>query len=313
MKQNLINQTHIEGYFYDHKLEKKVTGPTSKNPGVEYIRGVVHIATDEKLLNVIPLYFRYTTAVTSKGNANATYAVLEKLLEEEQSVVKVGKEKALKLRADSSIRLNEWYQNLTDEKPISVARNEGGFIHIIPELNENEKQRNTFKTDMLITSVTDVEADPTQNIEAHVNVRGAIFVDYNKTLLPMSFVVRNTNGMQYFMGLAPTNKEPVFTCVWGRQLSQVVKTETVTESAFGEAEVVSKESTTREFVITGASKEPYPFEDEDFLTKEEVNKMMSDRALYLATIKKNQEEYQKNRADAVNSAATVSAEDNYDF
>ena len=49
MKKNLINEAHIEGLLYDHKLEKKVTGPQSKNPGTEFISGTISVATDDKM------------------------------------------------------------------------------------------------------------------------------------------------------------------------------------------------------------------------------------------------------------------------
>ena len=46
MKEKMINKIHIEGYLYQHKLEKKVSGPKSRNPGVEFITGTIEIATD---------------------------------------------------------------------------------------------------------------------------------------------------------------------------------------------------------------------------------------------------------------------------
>ena len=42
---SMINKTHIEGYLYEHALEKKVSGPNSKNPGTEFISGTISIAT----------------------------------------------------------------------------------------------------------------------------------------------------------------------------------------------------------------------------------------------------------------------------
>ena len=105
MKKRFINEVHFQGYFYDHKLEEKVSGPTSKNPGTNYIAGVVYVATDEALLNVVPVYFRYVTATTSKGNSNATYVALKKLIDDTKTVVAVGKDNAEKLRIDSNIRL----------------------------------------------------------------------------------------------------------------------------------------------------------------------------------------------------------------
>ena len=35
MKKTVYNSTHIEGLLYEHKLEKKVSGDNSKNPGTE--------------------------------------------------------------------------------------------------------------------------------------------------------------------------------------------------------------------------------------------------------------------------------------
>jgi hypothetical protein len=217
----------------------------------------------------------------------------------------VGADKAIKVRCDSAISLNEWFRELTDEKPVSIIRNEGGFVHIVKSINEDEKQRNTFKADIVITAVKDVEADPEKNQDAYVKVKGAIF-DFRKALLPVEFVARSKGAMSYFQNLDVSPKHPVFTCVWGRQQSQTVVTRTVTESAFGEDEVRERQTTTREFVITGASKNPYVWDDEDYLTAAELSQAMSDRELTLASIKKRQEEYQASKGSG--SAAAVSTE-----
>ena len=42
--QKMINRTRIEGYVYEHKLEKKISGENSKNPGTEFITGTLNIA-----------------------------------------------------------------------------------------------------------------------------------------------------------------------------------------------------------------------------------------------------------------------------
>lgn len=305
MKKTLINETHVEGYLYDHKLEKKITGPQSKAPGTEFISGTISVATDEKMQNVVTMHYTYVTATTSKGSANATFSALEKIINDNPTVLNVGADKAAKVRCDAAIALNEWFRELTDEKPVSVARNEGGFVHIVNSLNEDEKQRNTFKTDIVITSVKDVEGDPEKGTEPCVRVRGAIF-DFRKSLLPVEFVARSKGAMQYFQNLDVSAKHPVFTCVWGRQQSQVVVTRTVTESAFGEDEVRERQTTTREFVITGASKNPYVWDDEDYITAAELSQAMSDRELALASMKKRQEEYQASKGSG--SAAAVSTE-----
>jgi len=305
MKKNFINETHIEGLLYDHKLEKKITGAQSKNPGTEFIAGTISVATDDKMENVVQIHYTYVTATTAKGNANASFAALEKIINENPTVLNVGADKAIKVRCDSTINLLEWYREVTDEKPVSIMRNEGGFIHIVTSINEDEKQRNTFKADVVITSVKDVEADPEKNMDAYVRVRGCVF-DFRKALLPVEFVVRSKGGMNYFSGLEASPKHPVFTCVWGRQLSQTVVTKTVTESAFGEDEVRERQTTTREYVISGASKSPYEWDDEETITAAEMSQAMSDRELYLASMKKRQEEWQANKGSG--SASAVSSE-----
>jgi hypothetical protein len=49
----MINTTHIEGLLYEHKLEKKVSGDNSKNPGTEFITGTVTVATDDARMNTV--------------------------------------------------------------------------------------------------------------------------------------------------------------------------------------------------------------------------------------------------------------------
>lgn len=312
MKKNFINEAHIEGLLYDtQKLEKKVSGPNSKNPGTEYISGTICIATDDKMENVVNIHYTYVTPTTGKGNANATFTTLEKIINDNPTVLNVGADKAMKLRCDSNVDLNEWFRELTDEKPVSIIRNEGGFAHVVTSINEDEKVRNTFKTDMLITNVKDIEADDEKKIDAHVRVKGAIF-NFRKELKPVEFDVYSKGGMSYFQNLDASPKHPVFTCVWGRQMSKTVVTRTVTESAFGEDEVRERNSTTREFVITGCSKDPYAFDDESTITAAELSQLMSDRELYLATMKKNQEEWRKN-AGTGSAAAPSNDTAGYNF
>ena len=76
MKKKMENQTHIEGLLYEHKLEKRVTGENSKNPGTTYINGTLDIATDDAITNIVSIHFTYVTPTTKTGNANATFNTL---------------------------------------------------------------------------------------------------------------------------------------------------------------------------------------------------------------------------------------------
>ena len=103
MKKNMINETRIEGLVYENKLTKKVSGENSKNPGVEFISGTLDIATDDECLNIVSVHFTYVTAVTSTGKPNATYNVLNSIIDGKIGTIMAnGKDKAGKVRVDSA-------------------------------------------------------------------------------------------------------------------------------------------------------------------------------------------------------------------
>ena len=147
MKKKLINECHIEGYLYEHALENKVSGDTSKNPGTPFISGTVSIATDNEMTNIVQVHYTYVTAVTSGGKNNSSFTTLQNIIDGTlKSAMKDGKENASKIRIDSAIGLNEFFTKRNGpEELVSVKRNEGGFIHVADALVEDEKQRNTFK------------------------------------------------------------------------------------------------------------------------------------------------------------------------
>lgn len=296
-----LNTTHISGYLYEHKLELRESGPNSKNPGTKFIMGTVDIATDDACTNIVSVHFTYVTATTAKGSPNATFTTLMNIIDGNYgSVMADGKDNAVKLRIDSALGLNEFYSDRNGkEELVSAKRNEGGFVHVTTELEPDENQRNTFKCDMLITGVREVEADEEKNLPAKVIVRGAIF-DFRNSLLPVEFSAVNPGAMNYFLGLEASNANPTFTCVWGKQVSETVVRKIVTESAFGDDEVREVRNSRKDFVITGASKEPYAWDDESTLTAQEVAEAVAARETYLATIKQRQDEYKasKNTAPA---------------
>ena len=300
----MTNTTHIEGLLYEHKLELRESGPNSKNPGTKFIMGTVDIATDDACTNIVPVHFTYVTATTAKGATNATFTTLSNIVDGKYgSVMANGKDNAVKLRIDSALGLNEFYTERNgQEELVSAKRNEGGFVHVADSLAEDETIRNTFKCDMLITGVKEVEADEEKKLPAKAIVRGAIF-DFRGALMPVEFSAVNPNAIKYFVGLGASNASPTFTCVWGRQVSETIVREIRTESAFGEDEVREVKNTRKDFVITGASKEPYAWDDESTLTANEVAEAVAARETYLATIKARQDEYKASKNAATAAAA----------
>lgn len=304
MKKNLINEIYAEGYLYEHKLEKKVS-----KAGVGYIGGTLSLATDEDCSNIVVFHFTYVTPTYSKsGSSNPNYKILENIINsgDTQTVMGAGKEKALKIRMNSTIGLNEFYDK--DDNLVSQIRNDGGFINTISEFSNN---KNIFKTDILITNIFDKEADEEKNIEEHAIVKGAIFNNYTKALLPISFAVYNPGAISYFKNLEPSSSNPVFTKVWGQIVSKEFVKVQETESAFGEKLVEERRSTRKEYVITGAQGDPYEWDTEETILASELKEAMSQRELHLAETKKRQEEYKNSTANAAAPApaANVAAGD----
>ena len=297
MKKTMINQTHIEGVLYEHNLEAKVSGDTSKNPGTPFIAGTISIATDDAMTNIVPIHFSYVTATFGSGKPNDTYTTLSNIVNGTfGTYMKDGADKAVKLRVDSALGLNEFYTERNGkEELVSAKRNEGGFVHKVDALDEDEKVRNTFKADMVITCVTHMDGDDEKGLPEKCVVKGAIF-DFRKSLMPVEFSATNPNAMRYFEGLEASQKNPVFTCVWGRQVSETVVKQIRTESAFGEDEVREVKNTRRDFVITGASKEPYLWDDESSITAVELNEAIQKREVDLAAMKKRQDEYRASKS-----------------
>ena len=309
MMKNIKNETHIEGYLYEYDLAQKVTGDNSKNPGTSFITGTVSIATDDAMTNIVPVHFTYVTATTAKGT-NATYTTLMNIIDGIfKSVMKDGKDVATKLRIDSAIGLNEFYTDRSGkEELVSAKRNEGGFVHVADVLSTDENNRNTFKCDMLITGCTRIDADEEKNLPEKVVVKGAIF-DFRKSLLPVEFTALNPKAMDYFEGLEASPSNPTFTCVWGRQVSQVVTRTITEESAFGEPSVRAIKTTRKDFVITGASVTPYDWDDENTMTAAELTEAIAARETYLATIKQRQDEYKASK----NATVAAPAKSGFNF
>ena len=312
-KKTFINQTHVEGVLYEHDLTLKESGEKSKNPGTQFISGTISIATDDAMTNIVPVHFTYVTATFGSGKPNDTFTTLSNIINGTfGSYMKDGADKAVKLRVDSALGLNEFYTDRNGkEELVSAKRNEGGFVHKVDTLDEDEKVRNTFKADMVITAVKHIDADDEKNLPEKCIVKGAIF-DFRKSLLPIELSATNPNAMRYFESLDASQKNPVFTCVWGRQVSEVVVRQIVTESAFGEDEVREVKNTRRDFVITGAAKEPYVWDDESSITAAELNEAIQKREVDLAAMKKRQDEYKASR-NAAPKAAAAPAQGGFNF
>ena len=300
----MTNAVYLEGRLYQHKLEMKVSGENSKNPGTQYIRGTVDIATDDKNLNIVTVHYTYEPAVYGSGKTNSKFNALKDIAEGKYlTVMKDGADVATKIRISSSIGLNDFY-SLRDKddngepKLVSAKRNEGGFITILSTLKD-EKLRNVFETDIVITGFSTKEA--TENYPEKGIVKGAIF-DFRGNLLPVNFSVLDPNAIAYFEGLEASSSNPVFTKIKGREINTSVKKEITVAGAFGD-EVRESESTNRDWVITWAAVDPYEFDSEETLTVAELAAAAKARETMLAELKGRFDESQKSKEVATATAA----------
>ena len=305
----MINKVHIEGWVYDHKLTSKVAGAKAKNPGVTFINGTVDIATDDNCLNIVTIHYSYVTPVTKQNKPNATFNALNSILTDNKTVVKVGKENAVKVRADTSIGLNEFYSDRSgNEELVSAKRNEGGFIHIITDaLSEKDTDRNNWEADTVVTKVREIEADPERNLPAKVVISGYMF-DFKNALLPVDVVAYKESAQNYFLGLEASEANPTFIKLKGQQVSQVIIRTVTEESAFGdEPDVKEFKNTVREFVVTGALP-PYEWDSEESITAQEMKEALASREITKAEIKQRQDEYNASRSTKAPAAAATEGE-----
>ena len=212
-----------------------------------------------------------------------------------RTIVKDGADNATKIRVDSAIGLNEFYSDRNGtEELVSVKRNEGGFVHTNGNFTDDETLRNTFDVDIVITGVRHVDGDADKGTDDKVIIKGAIF-DFRNSLLPVEFSVTNPAAMNYFEGLDASNKNPIFTRIRGRQVSETITRQITEEGAFGEPSVREVKSSRKDFVVTWAKAEPYLWDDESTLTVDEFKKAIEDREIALAEIKRRNDEYKASK------------------
>lgn len=316
MKKDLKNNVHLEGRLYQHNLSLKTTGPNSKAPGTQFISGTLDVATDDNITNIVTVHYTYVTAkYGSSGKDNPNFKVLNDIIDGKYlTCMADGSDVATKVSIDTNIGLNDFYSDRDKDengepKLVSAKRNEGGFIRIVKDLKAADKDRNNFTADIVITGMTRREADPERDLPEKGIIKGAIF-DFRNALLPVEFSVTAPQAIDYFEGLEPSAKNPVFTRVKGTEISEVVKRTITQEGAFGD-EVREVNSTRRDWVITWAQAEPFEWDSEETITAAELTKAMQDRQIYLAEVKKRYDEYKESQGNAIaaapakNTAATT--------
>lgn len=310
-----INTTHIEGWLYQHALSLKVTGEKSKNPGTQFINGTIDVATNDAMTNIVTIHFSYVTPTYARsGSPNATFNALQNIINGVTcNVIEHGVDRAAKIRIDSQVGLNEFWstRNNPEGEVVSQIRNEGGFIHVVQTVAAAEGLRDIFKTDMVVTGVRRIEADPTRGREEKVEIKGYVF-DFRNALLPVTYYAYG-GGMDHFEALEASVNNPVFLCVNGHQVSKTVTTVRESEnSGWGETFAQEVTSTQREFVVTGADS-PYEWDTEESITAQEYKEALQNREMAIAEIKTRQEEYEASRTQTQAPAGAANFASGFNF
>lgn len=282
------NKVRVNGYLYGHALEKRVS-----KKGVEYIGGVIEVATDDDLLNIVKVTLTYVTATTKAGKDNATYALLSKIIDSNPTVKNVGKDAAMFVRIEGDIEKNDYVSGQTNEI-VEQTRVRGSFV--------NEGSRGDmgarFDADMLISAYDERESTDGSTYGV---VRGYIF-NFRNEFLPVQFnIPQSSGGMEYFASQNIDSTNPLLTHVWGEITTTVKSVES--ESAFG---VRATSRQLRSWDITGAAGEPYEFGDETVMTMDDVKAGLDARAVHLAEVRAAYEERQQ-AAKGGNSFASAAS------
>lgn len=298
MRRN-VNQETIEGRIYEHDLAiKTVKNEKSKNFGKEFIQGTLSVATDEAGLNVLTVHYTYVTETTSKGNVNATYLNLKRIIESGKTWVQHGKNEANLIRLSTSAALNDFYPQ-GGEQLVSQQRNEGGFVSFVNELKPEGEPRQKFIFDTIIKGFEYVEASPERNIDKDYGKISCVIFNFKNDILPFTLIAKDPNAINYFESLEPSPSNPIYTQVWGEILNTTVKIERTIESAFGTPAVDISERSQKEWVVTGAKPEPYVFDSDDTITAKELENAIANRNLYLEEVKTRAKEYYASRGNAI--------------
>lgn len=307
MRKN-TNTENIEGKIYQFKLEEKITGERSKNPGTKYINGTIDVAVDASQENIVQVHYSYVAPVYGSGKSNPNYNILKQIIDSGKTVITDGYDAATVVKLNPSYAVNDFYPQGQDNL-VSTPRNEGGFISIVPENTlhpEGDIGRYKFEMDVIISNVSEIVPDEG---DSYVSIKALAFA-YNNSVLPITLVARNKEAGQYFLGLGASNSNPIYTKVWGKIVNTVTKEEKRTESAFGEATIETVTRRTREYVITGANPVPYEFDTDATITAAELQKALQDREVYLADVKRASDEYRANQNSGNASPAAQAASTN---
>lgn len=252
------NALDMKGRLYNYALQ---VINTEKG---EAISGDVSLEVDADGTVVTVRYFGYPTYST--GKTNKTYGILDDMMAGNYKTVVDNGEDADWLSLTGSIDVSYFVGRNTDDGELARAQKfRGAFINP----NKEKRYNNKWKLDMLITKITEVDADEEKHLPRFVRVSGFLVDDYNNRVMEVSFQARSEGAMNYILGLEASYDQPYYVSTWGQILK--VSRLVVRKNAFGEDE--TEEYNSAQWVITGMNPEPYEWGEEKIMTDDQYQEL----------------------------------------
>lgn len=241
-----FNRVNLAGRLFSYALEEKEF--ERDNEVMNAIVGSVTLEVSEDGTCVEVRFF--ATPKYKSGKVNATYNMLASMMAGNYGAVSDNKgaedEQAIPvqwLSIDGSVDIDYFAPKDGSAKEIGdLGRSQkirGQF------LNDNKKKiyANTWKTDILVTRIEDIEADDEKQTPHRVRVHGYLPNGFSEKFSEAIYEARDEKPINYLIGLVDTitPQNPLFTTIKG-EFRKVVSTR-IQEGAFGENETISYENT----------------------------------------------------------------------
>lgn len=253
-----LNAIEMKGRLYDQNLDTR-----EADDGSTAIFGTITLEVDEKGTQVVIRF--YAKPRYKNGKPNRTYGILEDIMNGEYRTVAIHQEDADWLSVTGNVDVSYFIGNTGAKSPEEMAISQqlrGAFI------NPNRKHEycNKWKLDMLVTGVTEMEADPEKGFERHARVFGYCIDGFRERLLNISFDARSEAAINFVLGLTCSTKEPMFLPTWGALVKVGSRKVVKNMISGGDDDIV--ESERLRWVLVGVGN-PYTFGDPSDISAED--------------------------------------------
>lgn len=282
-----FNKVALKGRLHSYELEVKDTD------NGEAIAGTVSIEASEDGAIVDVRFF--AKPKYKSGKINKTYNILEDMIAGNYLTIVNDGADADWISIDGEINI-DYYVGRDGAKSVDdlgkSQKIRGSFVNA----NKNHDYENSWRCDMLITRVEEIEEDAEKNRAHAARIHGYILDSFNERALGAKFDVVDEAAMNYVLGLAVEQENPLYSSVRGefRKITTLIKR----EGAFSDDEIIEYDDL--KWVLTWMPKGAYTFGED--ITEDEYK-------AYLA----NLDEYKKEKFEDGAKKAEKDEKDNLVF